>query len=190
MCLVFATDLPQQLTKGCITSSLKLSRLTLKVRNRTSTSQIIYPPFLNDVWQVGQQICTKCWPQHSACRFLAENSTSNLMNKFNTSDRDVRDFYLSTAHQFQDLIDMWAHKQLQSSFTNNITHSMINRWEKTQFELVTFWTCRCLWQGTPCNMTEQFTTILTDFGMCYTFNDKHSSLQVSKPGLCFCLLCC
>ena len=45
---------------------------------------------------------------------------------------------------------------------------------------------RCTWQGVDCNITTDFRTVLTDLGVCYTFNNKQTnmikSLTVTEAG--------
>jgi hypothetical protein len=50
--------------------------------------------------------------------------------------------------------------------------------------------CRCTWQGQLCDIESNFTTTMTDFGICYTFNgntDPSRMLNVTKPGAGFAL---
>ncbi len=44
-------------------------------------------------------------------------------------------------------------------------------------------TDRCVWKKHLCNSTEDFTTVLTDIGLCYTFNAKEPLLKVTKKGM-------
>ena len=44
------------------------------------------------------------------------------------------------------------------------------------------WCFRCTWQGKPCNMTQHFSTILTDLGVCFIFNYQKPILSVLESG--------
>ena len=47
--------------------------------------------------------------------------------------------------------------------------------------------CRCVWQGEPC-LPENFTTTLTDYGLCQTFNyisNEGVKLFVNESGKTF-----
>ncbi len=44
--------------------------------------------------------------------------------------------------------------------------------------------CRCSWKGKPCkNITEDFTTSLTEFGLCHTFNFRKPALFATGAGI-------
>ena len=38
------------------------------------------------------------------------------------------------------------------------------------FLMHVFWPYRCMWMKRPCNISRDFTTVYTEFGVCYTFN--------------------
>ncbi len=40
----------------------------------------------------------------------------------------------------------------------------------------------CQWNGLACNMSESFTSIWTDLGLCYTFNGRSSDLHATDTG--------
>ena len=42
---------------------------------------------------------------------------------------------------------------------------------------------RCTWNGRPCNISLDFKTILTEFGVCYTFNYENPPLSVRESGM-------
>ena len=48
--------------------------------------------------------------------------------------------------------------------------------------IISIFTCRCTWYGKPCNISEDFETVITDLGVCYTFNGKKPAVQVTQPG--------
>ena len=47
---------------------------------------------------------------------------------------------------------------------------------------ISIFSCRCTWYGKPCNISEDFETVITDLGVCYTFNGKKPAVQVTQPG--------
>ena len=54
--------------------------------------------------------------------------------------------------------------------------SALNRYQVKSFNF------RCTWNGNPCNISQDFRTILTEFGVCYSFNNKNPPRSVRETG--------
>ena len=52
------------------------------------------------------------------------------------------------------------------------------------FNIRVFIVCnRCTWKGVECNMTEMFTPVWTEVGLCYTFNANQRNFTFSETGI-------
>ena len=95
----------------------------------------------------------------------------------------------SSTHLYRVLapLDMFQLIHLGLHCTNilKLVHycRQVNVWHSTEMSscLSHF---RCTWQGGECNISADFPTILTDLGVCYTFNnnDDEKLLNVSEAG--------
>ena len=69
---------------------------------------------------------------------------------------------------------------LLTMFKNWYMKNMSNHYVK-----FLFFAKSCTWNGADCDITEAFTTVITDLGVCYTFNagDANKGRQTTEAGL-------
>ena len=78
---------------------------------------------------------------------------------------EMKDFILQTSHQIENFIDRFVSDLSDNRFVGNETKLKIFK---------SFIFNSCYWNGQRCDIKGDFEQVITDLGVCYSFNSNNT----------------